>query len=337
MKLATVNVAGIERVVGSLDGETLFDLKRLSRAFNLGPKDFPKDMLDLLDAGDMTAVFIEKCEEACRKPGADEYAYKSGDVSWCAPIPHPSKVVCINSNRPTSNVDQYEPQYGGGWPRAIFFLKAPSAISAHDGNLEVYTEMNSKIQPEGEPAIVIGKRASKVKAADAFDYIAGLSLVNDVSASLFGLQDAVVMYIPGKDGVKEKFINRAMARSKGVDTFCPFGPFIVPVKDLGNPLDVRVTTRIFHTDGTVDVIQDGTIGEQRFSIGEIIETVTANMTLEVGDVIAMGAPNMAPGYYLRRGDLGQEDGGRIELEGTGIGKLSSNIRVRSLSMLAAAE
>lgn len=331
MKLATVEVAGVQRVVGSADGEVLFDLRRLSEKFDLGPKGFPADMISLLDAGKVTKLFLDLCAEAITRPGAADVSYKADEVTWCAPVIKPSKVVCINSNRPTSNVEQLEPEYGGGWPRAIFFLKAPSAISGHNGTLDIYSEMNSKIQPEGEPAIVIGKRASKVKAADAMEYVAGLSMVNDVSASLFGLQDGVVMMIPGKDGVKEKFINRAMARSKGVDTFCPFGPFIVPLSDLDDAESVRITTRIYHTDGTVDVIQDGTIGEQRFSIPNIIETVTANMTLEVGDVIAMGAPNMAPGYYLRRGDLAQEDGGRIELEGTGIGKLSSNIRVRNLA------
>ncbi|WP_176084726.1 fumarylacetoacetate hydrolase family protein [Martelella sp. HB161492] len=335
MKLATIEIAGMQRVAGSLDGETLFDLVRLSEDFSIGPKGFPATMIDLFESGQMMDAFVEACEKAIPSAAGAPYAYAAADVTWCAPVPKPSKVVCVNSNRPTSNVEQMEPQYGGGWPRAIFFLKAPSAISANKGTLEVFSEMNSKIQPEGEPAVVIGKRATRVKAEDAMQYVAGLSLMNDVSASLFGLQDAVVMMIPGKDGAKEKFINRAMARSKGVDTFAPFGPFIVPIKDIGNPEDVRVTTRIYHTDGTVDTIQDGTIGEQRFPIGEIIETITRNMTLEPGDVIAMGAPNMAPGYYLRRGDLGQEDGGRIELEGTGIGTLSSNIRVRSLAALAA--
>lgn len=335
MKLATIEIAGMQRVAGTLDGETLYDLARMSEGLGIGPKGFPASMIDLFESGQMMDPFVAACEAAMATADAAPYGYPVSEVTWCAPVPRPSKVVCVNSNRPTSNVEQLEPEYGGGWPRAIFFLKAPSAISANNATLEVYTEMNSKIQPEGEPAIVIGKRATRVAAADAMDYVAGLSLVNDVSASLFGLQDAVVMMIPGKDGVKEKFINRAMARSKGVDTFCPFGPYIVPLKDIGNPEDVRVTTRIYHTDGSVDVIQDGTIGEQRFSIGNIIETVTRNMTLEPGDVIAMGAPNMAPGYYLRRGDLGQEDGGRIELEGTGIGTLSSNIRVRSLAALAA--
>jgi len=99
-----------------------------------------------------------------------------------------------------------------------------------------------------------------------------------------------------------------MARSKGVDTFCPFGPWIVPLEDVGNPEDVELVTRIVHSDGESTVIQKGTIGEQNFSIGNIIETVTATTTLEIGDVIAMGAMNMAEGNYLRRADLAQEHG-----------------------------
>jgi len=60
-----------------------------------------------------------------------------------------------------------------GWPRAIFFLKAPSPFIGHGETIQIYREMQSKIQPEGEPAVVIGRRATRVKAADAGAYIAG--------------------------------------------------------------------------------------------------------------------------------------------------------------------
>jgi 2-keto-4-pentenoate hydratase/2-oxohepta-3-ene-1,7-dioic acid hydratase in catechol pathway len=331
MKLATIAVQGIPRVVGSVDDVTLFDLARLSAAYDLGPAEFPRTMVELLASGRVKDRFLKDCVEVIgSEPGASAFSYLASDVEWRAPVEQPSKIVCVNSNRPTSIVEQYEPEYGGGWPRAIFFLKAPSAVIGHGQPIQVYEEMNSKIQLEGEPAIVIGKRATKVKVGDALDYVAGLSLVGDISASLFGLQDSVVMMIPGKDGVRERFINRAMARSKGVDTFCPFGPWITPLSDTGDPREVEMETHIVHADGTVDVVQKGTIGQQNFSIEQIIETVTANMTLEVGDVIAMGAMNMVEGYYLRRGDLSNENGGRVELIAPKIGQLSNPISVTSL-------
>jgi 2-keto-4-pentenoate hydratase/2-oxohepta-3-ene-1,7-dioic acid hydratase in catechol pathway len=332
MKLATVAVRGIPRVVGSLDEVTLFDLAQLSAAYGLGPSEFPRTMVELLGSGRTKDRFLQDCVDVIEsEPGATSCSYLSSQVEWLAPVGQPSKIVCVNSNRPTSIVEQMEPEYGGGWPRPIFFLKAPSAVIGHGSTIQVYTEMNSKIQLEGEPAIVIGKRATKVVAADALDYVAGLSLVGDISASLFGLQDAVVMMIPGKDGVRERFINRAMARSKGVDTFCPFGPWITPLSDIGDPRDVEMETHIVHADGSVDVVQKGTIGQQNFSIEQIIETVSANMTLEVGDVIAMGAMNMVEGYYLRRGDLSNEPGGRIELIAPKLGRLSNPISVTSLA------
>jgi 2-keto-4-pentenoate hydratase/2-oxohepta-3-ene-1,7-dioic acid hydratase in catechol pathway len=332
MKLATVATSGIPRVVGSLDEVTLFDLERLSAAYGLGPSGFPRSMVDLLGSGRTRDRFLQDCADVIEtESGAQAYAYRASEVEWRAPVEQPSKIVCVNSNRPTSIVEQYEPEYGGGWPRPIFFLKAPSSVIGHGATIQVFSEMNSKVQLEGEPAVVIGKRATKVKAEDALDYVAGLSLVGDISASLFGLQDAVVMMIPGKDGVRERFINRAMARSKGVDTFCPFGPWITPLADIGDPRTVEMETHIVHADGTVDVVQKGTIGQQNFSIEQIIETVTANMTLEVGDVIAMGAMNMVEGYYLRRGDLSNEPDGRVELIAPALGHLSNPISVASLA------
>jgi 2-keto-4-pentenoate hydratase/2-oxohepta-3-ene-1,7-dioic acid hydratase in catechol pathway len=331
MKLATIAIRGIPRVVGSVDDVTLYDLARLSAAFDLGPPEFPRTMVELLSSGRTRDRFLQDCVDViASEPGAARCSCLDSEVEWLAPVGQPSKIVCVNSNRPTSIVEQYEPEYGGGWPRPIFFLKAPSSVIGHGSSIKVYSEMNSKIQLEGEPAIVIGKRASKVKVEDALDYVAGLSLVGDISASLFGLQDAVVMMIPGKDGVRERFINRAMARAKGVDTFCPFGPWITPLADIGDPRDVEMETHIVHADGTVDVVQKGTIGQQNFSIEQIIETVSANMTLEVGDVIAMGAMNMVEGYYLRRGDLSNEAGGRVELIAPAIGHLSNPISVTSL-------
>ena len=328
MKLATVSVSGVPRVIGSPDGERLIDLSLLSEHFALGPRRFPETMRDLLEAGRMRDAFLEACAGLISEQADLSFCeHLIQDVSWEPPIDRPTKVVCVNSNRPTSKVEQYQPEYGGGWPRAIYFLKAPSAVIGSGQTIEVFDEMNSKIQLEGEPAIVIGKRATRVDATDALDYVMGLSLMADISASLFGLQDAVVMKIAGKDGEMETFINRAMARSKGPDTFAPFGPWIVPLADIGDSREVAMETRVVHADGTSDPIQRGTIGEQNFSIEEIIETVSRTTTLEVGDVIAMGAMNLVSGGYLRRADLAQEDGGRIELEATGLGVLSNPIRV----------
>jgi 2-keto-4-pentenoate hydratase/2-oxohepta-3-ene-1,7-dioic acid hydratase in catechol pathway len=325
-----VKVAGVPRVVGSPDGSRIFDLERLSARFLLGPKGFPQSMRDLLEAGLMREPFLSACADAiANEPGADACEHAIDEVVWQAPIERPTKLVCVNSNRPTSKVEQYQPEYGGGWPRAIYFLKAPSAVIGHNEPIRVYTEMNSKIQPEGEPAVVIGRRATRVRAEDALDYVMGLSLLCDISASLFGLQDAVMMKIAGKDGEMESFINRAMARSKGVDTFAPFGPWIVPLADIGDPRSVEMETRIVRPDGVTDVIQKGSIGEQNFPIEEIIETVSRTTTLEVGDVIAMGAMNMAEGHFLRGSDLALVDGGRIELDAPKLGVLSNPIQVSS--------
>lgn len=326
MKLATVAVLGIPRVVARGDEGQLVDLARLSDAMALGPQGFPRDMLDLLTAGILAGKFLDLCQDAIVAGKASDFAVSEALVRWKAPVPRPPKIVCINSNRPSARVDQLEPKLGGRWPRPQFFLKAATAVVGHRENIIIDTAMG-KVQPEGELCLIIGRRGRRISRDTALDYIAGVSLLNDISASAFGLQDGVIHRLKGKDGAVEDMINRPLARAKGVDTFSPFGPWLVPLADVGDLDAVRVTTRLAGKGEDPVDIQDGVMGAQRWSPAEAVATVSEWMTLEPGDVIAMGSMEMAPNYYLRKGDLSQYHLGHIELEATGIGLLVSPIHV----------
>jgi 2-keto-4-pentenoate hydratase/2-oxohepta-3-ene-1,7-dioic acid hydratase in catechol pathway len=193
----------------------------------------------------------------------------------------PTKIVCVGRNY----ADHAKEMGADVPPEPTIFLKPPSSLIA-SGDAIVYPRLTQRLDYEGELGVVIGRRAHKVKSADAAAYILGYTPVNDVTA-----RD-----LQRKDG--------QWTRGKGFDTFCPVGPYIVP-RDQVNLKELRVRTFV---DG--EKKQDAAIAEMIFSVDNIIAYVSAFMTLEPGDLIATGTPSgvgpMQPGSQVR-----------VEIEGIG--------------------
>jgi 2-keto-4-pentenoate hydratase/2-oxohepta-3-ene-1,7-dioic acid hydratase in catechol pathway len=194
----------------------------------------------------------------------------------------PSKIVCVGRN-----YVEHAKELGNEVPKEpLIFLKPPSSLIA-DGESIVYPSLSENLHFEGELGLIIGKKARHVKAADAFDYILGYTIVNDVTA-----RD-----LQRKDG--------QWTRGKGFDTFCPVGPRVVPREEL-DLSKVRVRTLL---NGVVK--QDAPVTDLIFPVDVIIEYVTEFMTLEPGDLIATGTP---PGV----GPMQPGDTVQVEIEGIGI-------------------
>jgi 2-keto-4-pentenoate hydratase/2-oxohepta-3-ene-1,7-dioic acid hydratase in catechol pathway len=201
------------------------------------------------------------------------------------PAVSPTKIVCVGRN-----YAEHAKELGNAVPaEPLVFLKPPSSLNAHGGAI-VYPKISELVSYEGEVGVVIGKRARFVAAKDADEYVAGYTIVNDVTAR--DLQK--------KDG--------QWTRGKGFDTFCPVGPWVVPKEEVEFG-SLRVRTLV---DGAVK--QDGPVTDMIFSVGAIIEFVTQFMTLEPGDLIATGTP---PGV----GPI--EPGSRVTIEIPGIGILEN--------------
>ncbi len=193
----------------------------------------------------------------------------------------PTKIVCVGRN-----YAEHAKEMGSDVPaEPTIFLKPPSSLIA-SGDAIVYPRLTERLDYEGELGVVVGRRARKVKSADASEYILGFTPVNDVTA-----RD-----LQRKDG--------QWTRGKGFDTFCPVGPYIVP-RDEVNLNKLRVRTFV---DGNKK--QDAAIAEMIFSVNDIIAYITAFMTLEPGDLIATGTPSgvgpLQPGSKVR-----------VEIEGVG--------------------
>jgi 2-keto-4-pentenoate hydratase/2-oxohepta-3-ene-1,7-dioic acid hydratase in catechol pathway len=199
----------------------------------------------------------------------------------------PSKIVCIGRN-----YREHAAELGNEVPKEpLLFLKAPSSVIAH-GEPIVTPAFSQRVDFEGELAIVIGRRASRLgPAEDVRSYIRGYTVVNDVTAR--DLQKS--------DG--------QWSRAKGFDTFCPMGPIVTD--EIDPAAGLRVETRL-----NGEVKQHGTTLDLIFDIPTLLRHITAAMSLLPGDVIPTGTPaGVAP---MRPGD-------RVEVLVEGIGTLANPV------------
>lgn len=208
----------------------------------------------------------------------------------------PGKIVAIGLNYADHAAEGVVPGAEGVPDEPIIFLKPPSSLIGHGGAI-VIPPGADPVHEEAELAVVIGRRAQRVRRAEAYDYILGLSCANDVSAR----------NLQRKDG--------QWVRAKGFDTFCPLGPSITT--DLGAE-GLAITARV-----NGEVRQQSNTRFLIFDIPYLIEFVSNVMTLLPGDVIITGTPaGVSP---IVPGDL-------VEIEIEGIGTLMNRVVSRQSSV-----
>ncbi|MEZ4315912.1 MAG: fumarylacetoacetate hydrolase family protein [Myxococcota bacterium] len=208
------------------------------------------------------------------------------------PLPHtllapvaPTKIVCA-----ARNYAAHAKEMGGEVPdEPRIFLKAPSAVVG-PGEAIVLPPGAGRVDPEGELAVVIGRRARHLTPEDAMSAVFGFTLVNDVTARVY----------QKKDGI--------FGRAKSFDTFCPAGPWVDTGLDAS---DVVIQTAV-----NGEIRASGRTSDMIFSVVDLLVWITAVMTLEPGDLVATGTP---PGVAaLEPGDV-------VEVHVDGLGTLASPV------------
>lgn len=187
------------------------------------------------------------------------HTWPVADVRLMAPV-EPSKIVCVGRNYAA-----HAAEFGNEVPKEpLIFLKPPSAIVG-PGEPIVLTPQSQRVEHEGELALVVGRRCSRLKESDdALSYLLGYSCLNDVTAR--DLQKSDVQF----------------TRAKGFDTFCPVGPHIETQLD---PSDVLVEARV---NGVLR--QSGRTSWMAYRVAFLVRWISHVMTLYPGDVIATGTP-----------------------------------------------
>jgi 2-keto-4-pentenoate hydratase/2-oxohepta-3-ene-1,7-dioic acid hydratase in catechol pathway len=190
----------------------------------------------------------------------------------------PQKIVCVGMNYRDHAAEQ-----GMVLPdRPILFAKWPNALIA-DGEPIRIPPITRQVDYEAELGVVIGRRACRVRIADALDVVRGYVAVNDVSARDLQFSDG------------------QWVRGKSLDTFLPVGE-LLPAEHVPDPQNLRIRAVL---NGTV--MQDSSTSNMVFGVAEIISFVTAAITLEPGDLVITGTPAgvgafRTPPVWLQAGD-----------------------------------
>ncbi len=327
MKLATVSVGARQRVVGLIGEDRLVDVAALSERKGLGPAGFPRDMLDLINAGWLGKELLKRVEELARQEiakGANaDLFYPVAGIQWNAPIPRPGKMPFVFANgRFDGKMERIDAESGGRFPRPLYFLKAPSSIIAHQETILINADMGI-VQPEAELAVIIGQRARCIHPKQVMDYVYGYSVFDDITGAGLSWQDGRRSLIPSKvPGKIEEYYTRPMARFKGVDTWGPFGPYLVLKEEVAKIEDATIYGRL-----NGKVMLQGQVGDYHWSIGECIATISECITLEPGDIVSMGTVPPTEGRSLRDVNLTNANGGTMEIEVAGIGVLTNPIKI----------
>jgi 2-keto-4-pentenoate hydratase/2-oxohepta-3-ene-1,7-dioic acid hydratase in catechol pathway len=230
-------------------------------------------------------------------PAAAHLPAVEGPIRLAAPVLHPRAIVCVGLN-----YDAHIAEAGRTRPdRIVLFAKYPSSLCGHQA--EVFRPATTnELDYEGELVAVIGRRAGKVPAEAALDYIGGYTIMNDISAR--DLQRREPQWI----------------RAKASDGFAPLGPVVVDSAAMPSVDELRIVTTV-----NGEVRQNESCSMMITQLPELIEHITASLTLEPGDLIATGTPagvalGMAQPVYLGDGDT-------VSVRIEGIGELVNTIRV----------
>lgn len=328
MRLGTVRIHGTApRLVGlAEDGAHVVDVSEAALALGLvgGPSDdpLPGSLLRLLQFGRYGDQLVSDLEKSVNGRDLDRepWAFDLDAATFLAPVPRPGKLLLIGGNKSYPG-DPIDADIQDQWPRPIYFEKSPTSVSGHGGTVEAWQVMRP-VQIEGELCLIIGKKGRHVPAEDAWSIVAGCSLLNDMSAGRFGLQDGMAIYVARAAGQeKELMVTRSMTRAKVPDAMCPIGPWMVPISDLGVPFEsLEVTTTVGG-----HVVQKGCVSDYGFSAEQIIEEITKWITLEPGDVVSLGQFTQMPDFPLRAVDAAAEGMGRIVISCPQLGDLETAV------------
>jgi 2-keto-4-pentenoate hydratase/2-oxohepta-3-ene-1,7-dioic acid hydratase in catechol pathway len=243
---------------------------------------------------------------------AEDEAAPAGGVA--APFPRPGKIVCIGLN-----YADHAAEGGRATPeRPLVFAKFANAVVA-DGEAIIRPSGTHALDLEVELGVVIGRRARRVTAAEAPACVAGYLVVNDISARDWqGTKPAL------REGQRG---DGQWLRAKGSDTFLPMGRAFVTADSLDPAAGLRIRSwRIPGSGpdaGSAVLMQDDTTANLIWSVPEIVALISAEITLEPGDVIATGTP--AGVGVFRDPPIFLEPGDRVRCEIEGIGRLENPI------------
>jgi 2-keto-4-pentenoate hydratase/2-oxohepta-3-ene-1,7-dioic acid hydratase in catechol pathway len=216
-------------------------------------------------------------------------------------------IVCCGFNYGGHAAEMGNETVGATW-----FIKNANATIGSGAPIAIPPDNSDVIDYEGELAVVIGRDCHRVPASEALRYVAGYTLVNDVSARLLTASTA------STDAIKRSVIDTHLG--KQYPGFCPIGPVLLTADEVPDPGKLTFTTSV---NGTV--VQEAHLHDMRLGVPELIEWLSSVFAFRPGDVISTGSPagsgvSQHPPRFLRDADV-------VTVAAPEIGELSNEVKV----------
>ena len=235
-------------------------------------------------------------DEIKEKVSKISYEKNISNCTLLAPIPNPSKIICLAFNY----IDHAIEQDRTPPEEPIIFIKPRTSLTGTQSDI-VCPSFVTKLDYEIELALVIGKNSKNIPESKAMETIFGYMIFNDVSARDIQFKD------------------KQFTRGKGFDTFAPCGPWITTADEIPNPHKLKMITKI-----NDEIRQNSNTSKMFLKIPSIVSKLSKVMTLEKGDIITTGTPE---GVVLNNPNIKYlQDGDKIEMEIENLGTLINYVK-----------
>jgi 2-keto-4-pentenoate hydratase/2-oxohepta-3-ene-1,7-dioic acid hydratase in catechol pathway len=286
-----------------------FEIGSRRRVGVLGVDGALRDVTDRLPAGTGVAGLIEgwaSFEPALSALLPDSPTVRPDQVTLCAPIPEPRRnLFCVGKNYAEHarefNDSGFDASASEDRPsRPVIFTKATTSVTGPFSPVELHPSITAQVDYEVELVAIIGKGGRGIPRAEAYRHVWGYTVANDVTA---------------RDLQRD---HRQWFLGKSLDTHCPMGPYAVSADELVVD-ELEVACRV-----NGEPRQKASVRDLIFDIPTLIETLSAGITLQPGDMIATGTPagvgiGFDPPRFLAHGDV-------VEVSVSGIGSLRNEFR-----------
>ena len=271
MKLVTYQENNSMKIGASVDGRIIHLNSFLSASEQL-----PENMVNIMAMGDVALQLAKQAISSYLSKNNSSLGTIEELVDLQSPILNPSKIMMGGRNY-LRHLDELRKEGATRQEKIVtppmphIFSKYATAITGPYKPI-IYPKIVKQLDLEGELTVIIGKRAYFVEEENALDYVGGYTIMNDVSARCLQAQGLLLI-------------------SKGFETFCPMGPYLVTKDEIPDPQNLTVKTYLNEKE-----VCSAHTSEMLFSVKQFIAHLSRIFPLEPGDVLATGSPP-GPGMY----------------------------------------
>ncbi|WP_068676696.1 fumarylacetoacetate hydrolase family protein [Oceanobacillus sp. Castelsardo] len=297
MKLVTFRINEGLRA-GVIVDQYVVDLNKAA-AWTNEKESLPTDMTAILTAGTPALEAIKRVVTSIKKDIENAVTSKIAkpltDVSLFAPVPRPSKIICVGLNYKdhAEETGRPLPEYPLLFPKYVNVVNGPN-------DPIVLPRVSKEVDFEAELAVVIGRSGRYISEESALDYVAGYTCINDVSTRDY------------------QFHSPQFGLGKSFDTHGPMGPWLVTKDEIPNPHTLGIELKLGD-----EVMQSSNTKELIFTVEKLISYISEAITLEPGDIIATGTPGGVglardPQRFLQPGEV-------VTVKIEGIGEIANPV------------